>query len=243
MARLESISAACPVCSERIECPASATAPRGDHATVTVDTDPLRHHLTECIAANAAGSSSSSSSSSVSFAVAGTPRPQGNKTLGRARGSGRPVILEGRDAGQRARFYAWRGAVTDAAHDALKAAGRIGPFVGPVRVELLFLHKRPQRTPAGHRWRSATPDADKLARAALDALKAAGVVGDDGQVAELVVRKVLALPDENVGLVGTVSPLDHAHAPESAAEHLPAPTDPDSPANAVPRPQRPRSHR
>lgn len=181
--------------------------------------------------------------SSITFAAAGAPKPQGNKTLGRNRGTGRPIILEGRNARQRAAFHAWRDAVTDAAAQGLTDAGRIAPFVGPVRVELLFVHQRPKSTKPGPRWRSAMPDVDKLARAVLDALKAAGVVGDDAQVAELVVRKVLSFPDESPGLVGTVTPLDHAHAPESVAELLPAPLDPDSPAAAVPHAQRPRSPR
>lgn len=153
------------------------------------------------------------------FAVAGTPRPQGSKTIGRAGRGGRPIILEGRNSTQRAAFHAWRDAVADAAWIAQVGAGRTTPLLGPVRVGLLFAHKRPGSARKGDRWRSSSPDVDKLARAALDALTIAGVIGDDAQVAELVARKVHALPDiEAPGLVVSVSPLAHADGPDVALD-------------------------
>ncbi len=148
----------------------------------------------------------------LSFFAEGTPAPQGSKTLGRTRG-GRPIILEGRDSSQRARITGWRNAVVLQASAALGRAGRRTPMLGPVGVDLLFIHNRPKSTPAGQRWRTKTPDLDKLARSTLDALKIAGAFGDDNQVAELVARKVLSHPHETPGVHITIRPLDHAEAP------------------------------
>jgi Holliday junction resolvase RusA-like endonuclease len=156
--------------------------------------------------------------SALVFAAAGTPRPQGSKTIGRAGRGGRPIILEGRNSTQRAAFHEWRDAIVASAWAAQVEARRTTPLLGPVRVELLFAHKRPGSARKGDRWRSASPDIDKLARACLDALTIAGVIGDDAQVAELVARKVHALPDEAPGLVVTISPLTHDKAPESSPE-------------------------
>ena len=150
-------------------------------------------------------------------AVAGTPRPQGSKRIGRAgRGPGaRPILLDDSPG-----LKAWRGEVVLELERALvDVPSELDPmFEGPVRVELLFVHDRPKADRSGARWREARPDVDKLARGALDALTMAGVIGDDSQVAELVARKVLALPAESAGLVLTVSYLSHEEAPPSSPE-------------------------
>lgn len=149
----------------------------------------------------------------ISFFAEGAPVPQGNKSLGRNRATGKAVILEGRDARQRARFHGWRNTVVTRASLAMGQARRRSPIVGPVSVELLFVHTRPKSTPAGQRWRTKMPDVDKLARAVLDALTIAGLIGDDAQVAELTARKVLAHSDETPGVNVTVRTLDHTEAP------------------------------
>lgn len=175
----------------------------------------------------------------LSFAVAGTPAPQGSKSAVPGP-RGRPVVLEGRTAGQRARFHAWRSLVAQEAWVAMTRARRTTPMLGPVAVELLFVHPRPKSTPAGHRWRHKTPDLDKLARAVLDALVTGGVIGDDAQVARLVCDKVLALPTEGSGCVVTVSQLDHTHGPADASERLPATDTPGGPVRTADGAQRAR---
>lgn len=153
--------------------------------------------------------------------VEGTPRPKGSMTGMRNPRTGRIVLRQGRDSSQRARYDEWCKVVFDAAVDALDEAGRITPILGPVAVHVLFVHARPQSTPKGHRWRSKTPDIDKLSRAVLDVLKKAAVFGDDNQVAELVARKVLARDDEVPGARIYVYSLDHAIA-RDALRHVPS---------------------
>lgn len=119
---------------------------------------------------------------SVSFFVPGVPVPQGSK-----RHVSRDVLVES------ARMLGpWRSTVTLAARQAHR-----GPIVdGPVRVSCEFVFPWPKRwhrtngevkddAPVRHATR---PDADKLARAALDSLT--GVVfRDDGQVCDLHATK------------------------------------------------------
>jgi Holliday junction resolvase RusA-like endonuclease len=159
----------------------------------------------------------------IAFAVAGSPAPQGSKSAVINHTTGRAQLLEGRTTGQRQKFKAWRNTVATAAMIALRHHGRITPLLGPVAVDILFVHTRPQSTPKGQRWRTKSPDIDKMARACLDALKVGGCIGDDNQVAELTCRKVLALPGETEGAVITITPLDHTHAPTSVHHLLPAP--------------------
>lgn len=167
-------------------------------------------------------------SAPIVFAVPGSPAPQGSKSAVVNQHTGRAQILEGRTTGQRQKFKAWRSLVANAAMLAMHRHRRTTPLLGLVGVEILFVHTRPASTPKGQRWRTKSPDVDKLARAVLDGLKVGGLIGDDNQVAELVARKVLALVDEHEGAVITVTPLDHADGPHSAADHLPAtPRQPD----------------
>ena len=71
------------------------------------------------------------------------------------------------------------------------------PLECAVRVEVLAIAARPKRLlrkkdPDGRLWRCAKPDADNVAKAALDALVQAGVLRDDVQVVELVARSLYA---------------------------------------------------
>lgn len=80
---------------------------------------------------------------------------------------------------------------------AARAAHTGPPLDGSVRVKCLFTFARPKR----HRrangdlrddapwWHGTRPDVDKLCRAILDAITGI-VIGDDGQVCELVAGKV-----------------------------------------------------
>lgn len=125
----------------------------------------------------------------VAFAVSGVPRPQGRKSA--ITRHGRTVVVES----GRALLRPWQAAISGAARDAIGE-----PFTGPVLVELVFTMPRPQahyRTGAfagelredAPRFHSHRPDLDKLARAVLDALTGPAFA-DDGQVAELVARKM-----------------------------------------------------
>jgi Holliday junction resolvase RusA-like endonuclease len=95
-------------------------------------------------------------------------------------------------------------------------------LTGPVAVELMF---RPRSRPASHYlaansrrpvrvlradapvWHDGRPDADKLARAALDALSAVAF-DDDCRVARLVVEKRWPDEDEAPGVDVRLRPLE-----------------------------------
>jgi Holliday junction resolvase RusA-like endonuclease len=73
---------------------------------------------------------------------------------------------------------------------------------GPVAVELVFVHSRPQRLcrkkdAHGRLWRDRRPDIDNLCKSALDAIQAAGIVADDGQVAVLEGRDMYGAKGES----------------------------------------------
>lgn len=127
-----------------------------------------------------------------SFSVNARPVPQGslvahvkdNKaSIHYAQGSGLAV---------------WRNMVTEAARAAWGADNVYG---GPMSVELTFRMKRPQshyrnlqgavKASKANARPDVMPDLDKLVRAILDSLT--GIVwGDDGQVVDIVARKVYA---------------------------------------------------
>jgi crossover junction endodeoxyribonuclease RusA len=83
------------------------------------------------------------------------------------------------------------------------------PIQGPVTVEVVAIHPRPRRCPAGLRawWgpgrvvKATRPDIDNIVKAALDALDAAGVLADDGQVVRLVAQDWYAAEDEDPAVV------------------------------------------
>ena len=129
----------------------------------------------------------------IAIEVRGTPAPQG---------SGRSLISGGRavHVTRTAPLLAWRGAIATEARAAMN--GR--PLEdGPLAVKLTF---RPCTRPASHYlpansrrpvrvlrpdapvWHTGTPDADKCARAALDALTSVAYV-DDKQAVRLVIEK------------------------------------------------------
>lgn len=119
------------------------------------------------------------------FFVPGKPAPQGSK-----RHVGRGILIESsKDVGP------WRERIALAAH--LHADGPTG---GPVTVWLGFVMPRPKSAPK----RSTPPairrpDADKLARACLDALTGIAFA-DDSQVIGLHVTKRIAHPEETPGV-------------------------------------------
>lgn len=134
--------------------------------------------------------------SELEFDVRGMPIPQGSARAFVA--GGRAIVAT--DANRASSpLGAWRTAV---ATEARRAIASRAPLAGPVEVVLIFRLPRPRGhyLPANGRrslpelrldapeFHSGKPDADKLARAALDALTAV-VFGDDAQVARLAVTK------------------------------------------------------
>ena len=127
----------------------------------------------------------------LSFTVAGVAAPQGSKSL-----LGHGALVESSK-----RVAPWR---TDVREAAIAAMGRAGwqPLTGAVDVDIEVFLPRPKSHygtgrnanavkhtaplyPTGHN----SGDADKLARAILDALTSAGVWLDDAQVVKLRASK------------------------------------------------------
>ncbi|AXQ51893.1 RusA-like Holliday junction resolvase [Gordonia phage Catfish] len=118
---------------------------------------------------------------SVSFFVPGVPAPQGSK---RHVGNGRMIESS-------KRLKPWRADVEAEARRAFEAAG-FEQLTEGVAVRLMFVMPRPKSAPKTRPVQAIKrPDVDKLARAVLDALDAAGAYRDDSQVIELEVRKQL----------------------------------------------------
>jgi Holliday junction resolvase RusA-like endonuclease len=146
--------------------------------------------------------------------VRGLPIPQGST---RAFVAGGRAIIATDGNRPSSPLGAWRSAV---ASEARAAIGSAPPLAGPVRVDLTFRLPRPRShyLPANGRrsspvlrldaptWHAGKPDADKLTRAALDALSAV-VFGDDAQVARLTVSKRYAEPTEGPGVAVVVDRL------------------------------------
>ena len=133
----------------------------------------------------------------IEIVVRGIPAPQGSK---RHVGGGR-MIESSKAVGP------WREAVRA---ETQRSMAGLPPRCGAVKVRVWFWMPRPvshYRTgknaavlrdaapiaPAG------TPDLDKLARAVLDGLTMGGAWKDDGQVTELVARKLYALDGMSPG--------------------------------------------
>ena len=142
--------------------------------------------------------------------VIGNPIPQGSKV---ANHHGHGV----RDANAR-KLKPWRAKLAAAARAAAHADGW-ETLDGPIRVTIKLSHPRPAahyRTgrysgllkPDAPRWKATRPDADKLARAVLDALTDARVIKDDSRIAWLSVFDMWTNdPDNDGGCLVYVSPL------------------------------------
>ena len=120
----------------------------------------------------------------IAFTAYGIPTPQGSMRGFVPKGWGRPVLTS-----DNKRLRPWRQAIVDACRQEL--AGR-PPIEGPVAVELVFYLPRPKSAPRRVLHPAKKPDLDKLVRAALDALTAAGAWRDDSQVVDVVARKRFA---------------------------------------------------
>lgn len=113
----------------------------------------------------------------VSFFAAGRPAPQGSK---KSVGNGRFI--------EASKFLpAWRAAVVSAARSVYVGE----PISTPVRVRIVVFLDKPKK-PKFDTAPATPPDADKLARGILDALKIAGVYDDDALVVSLEIDKMWA---------------------------------------------------
>lgn len=116
---------------------------------------------------------------SLSIEVFGDPVPQGSKRAVVHRSTGKAVMFEGNSA----RLRTWRSEIVSA----LRAIFDGDPFPGPVKVSIFFFLRRPLRP--RYPLPTVRPDVDKLTRAVLDAIEAAGVIRNDAQVVTLSARK------------------------------------------------------
>lgn len=156
------------------------------------------------------------------FEVFGEPKGKGSPDyhgLKRKDGSivcrpnGNPVVVvhEPKDS------VAWQAAVAQAALQA-RSRAKLGVLLGPIAVTIRTYRARNKGDfgtgrnaglikASAPRWPSQRPDADKLARNALDGMT--GVVyRDDGQVVQLICQKLYAGLGEREGLVVEVATLD-----------------------------------
>lgn len=108
--------------------------------------------------------------------VHGNPAPQGSK-----RHVGNGVMVESSKA-----VKPWREAVKWAALELHLSA----PIQDAVTLDITFVLPRPKSLPKKVLYHTKRPDLDKLLRSTLDALKQAGVYGDDSQVCKLIARKM-----------------------------------------------------
>lgn len=138
--------------------------------------------------------------------VAGTPAPQGSK---RYVGRGRMIEMS-KAAGP------WREAVRAETQRVMSATGEVTAVAGPVTVSLVLLLPRPAGhygtgrnaavvRPGAPSYPAGRPDIDKLIRAVLDGLTAAGAWNDDSQVVSLAAAKQYVSPGQPPGCVITIA--------------------------------------
>lgn len=141
----------------------------------------------------------------VLFEVVGTPKPQGSKTPFKDNAGNARMKESGGLA-----FAQWRNAVSAAAKDVVKERGR--GFDEAVSVTVAFRFAMPASRPKKVRVRgtvpmTVAPDIDKLVRAVLDAMQAAGLIRNDSQVCDLHATKSEVV-DGWVGAAIRVAPLN-----------------------------------
>jgi crossover junction endodeoxyribonuclease RusA len=126
------------------------------------------------------------------FTVFGEPIPQGSLKAFMPKGRRFPVVTA-----DNPRTRPWKFNVTSAAREALKGAP---PIQGSVGLELGFYLPRPKSTPKRVAAQIKKPDLDKLIRAVLDALTAAGAWNDDSQVTRVSALKRFAATFQSPGI-------------------------------------------
>lgn len=124
------------------------------------------------------------------FHQLGLPVPQGAI---RHLGAGRPSVHANAD-----KLKPWRAQIQDTAEAAMEAIDDwCCGLSGPVGMGVYFTMRKPVSAPKKKTtYPISRPDVDKLVRAVLDALAAAGVYRDDSQVVWLETKKVF--PGEDI---------------------------------------------
>lgn len=128
-----------------------------------------------------------------SFYVAGKPEPQGSMSAYSK--AGRVIVTSANP-----KLKQWRQQIAAAAERHARVM-----LNGPVEVDLLFYLPRPKSAPKSRTVPTVRPDADKLARAVLDALTGICFT-DDSQVTCLYVAKKYERDDVKPGVRVLVSP-------------------------------------
>ena len=119
------------------------------------------------------------------FTVYGVPIPQGS-----TKAFWRPGMKHAVVTADNAKTKPWRQAIVDASREFM--AGRKPIEDAPIGVHIEFFLPRPKSTPRRVVAPTKKPDVDKLLRAVLDALTAAGVWHDDSQVVSTHAWKIFA---------------------------------------------------
>ncbi len=122
-----------------------------------------------------------------SFTVHGMAMPGGSKRIGRARGTGRPIVLD-----DNPKTSDWKQEVGIISGTLMR--GR-KPFEGPLGLEVTFFRPRPVShygrhglKPSAPKFPVVKPDTTKLLRPFEDALT--GILwNDDAQIVDQVIRK------------------------------------------------------
>jgi len=138
----------------------------------------------------------------IKFTVYGKAEPAGSKRIGRARGTGKPIVLDANRKSQ-----PWKQQVGIVAGSLMK--GR-DPFTGPLLLRVTFYQKRPKSHLAKRGLVKGAPlhpifkpDTTKLLRGIEDALN--GIVWkDDCQVVDQFARKRYGDPERVEIQVGVI---------------------------------------
>ena len=139
----------------------------------------------------------------ITFCVYGKAEPAGSKRIGRAKGSGKPIVL---DANKNA--AGWKQQVATVAGTLM---GGRHPFAGPLYLRVTFYKERPKSHTTKHGLAKGAPkhpvykpDTTKLLRGVEDALN--GIVWkDDCQVVDQFARKRYGSPERVEIQVGVIA--------------------------------------
>jgi len=149
----------------------------------------------------------------LTFTLLGKPQPQGSKS-GFIR-KGKVIMVEAVKG-----LMPWRAKVHKVIRESIAATPAPAgyPLLGPIWIDLVFSMHKPLGAPKRKRtWPITKPDADKLARAVLDAGTLAGLWHDDAQVVALHAWKVYPLETPRAlrqpGLAAAVYLIDEPRSP------------------------------
>lgn len=144
----------------------------------------------------------------VEIVVNGNPGPQGSKVAG-VRKNGTGFVRESNPKAQRD----WRQDVVAGVTD-YRQLHNLATIEGPTRVAIdLRVPRPPSVSIRKFPYPTKKPDIDKLTRNTLDGLKQAGLIRDDSQIIDIIIRKRYAT-DDPFGSPGATIRLDLVPPPE-----------------------------